>query len=85
VCWGSDYWFGIVCGGAVMPFFVLGVMGQCLLLWYCVCYSSDSWFVIACGGAVITGLLFVCCVSDSFFGIVCCVAVFWLVLCVLGQ
>ena len=33
---GGDYWLGIVCGGAVINAWLLCVLGQWLLVWYCV-------------------------------------------------
>ena len=36
---------------------VLCVVGQCLLVWYCLWWGSDYWFGIVCGVAVITGLV----------------------------
>ena len=65
---GSDYWFGIVCGGSVITVLllcvvegvitgsVLCVVGQCLLVWYCVWWGSDYWLSIVFVGSVITGL-----------------------------
>jgi len=54
VWWGSDYWFVIVCGGAVITGFLLCVVGQWWMDGYCVWWGIDYWFVIVCGGAVIT-------------------------------
>ena len=46
-----------MCVGAVFTGLGLCVVGQCLLVWYCVWWGSDYWFGTVCGGAVITGLV----------------------------
>jgi len=41
VWWGCDYWFVIVCGGAVITGLLLCVVGLGLLVSYCVWWGSD--------------------------------------------
>jgi len=64
---------------------VLYVLGQCLLILYCVCCGSDFSFVIVCVCVGITGWYCVCCASDYTFGVVCVGALITgLILCFLG-
>ena len=63
VCWGSDYWFVIVCAGTVINILVLCVFGQWLLVWYCVWLGSDYCFVIVYIVEVIT-VMVICVVGQ---------------------
>jgi len=72
VCWGSDYWFVIVCVFAGIAGLELCLLGLCLRIRYCLWWGSKYWFVIEWFG------------GDFLFGVVCGVAVFpglllWLV------